>query len=77
MSFISSLFGGGDKPPTPAPLPPTPNSDAAAQAERDAADAEARRRGLAGGRTSTFGTAGLGAGDTSTPNAAAKSLLGQ
>ncbi len=76
MGFLSSIFGGGDK-PTPAPLPPVPNNDAAAQAERDAAAAETRRRTLAGGRTSTFATAGLGAGDTSQPNAAAKSLLGQ
>lgn len=59
--------------PALLPLPPADPANTDAQAERDAAAEEARKRS-AYGRSSTNPTGGLG--DLSTPNLAAKSLLG-
>jgi hypothetical protein len=58
--------------PVPPVVPGSPD-DVAGRAARDAAAEEARKRSQFG-RASTNPTGGLG--DTSTPNLAAKSLLG-
>lgn len=70
---MSFLFGSDTPPPQAAPAPPAADP-AAVQAQQDAAMAE-RQRQLAIGRGSTNPTGGTG--DTSSPNLAAKSLLGQ
>lgn len=60
-------------PEMPAPPGMPPGADPAARAAREAVMEEARRRSQYG-RASTNPTGGTG--DTSTPNLAAKSLLG-
>jgi hypothetical protein len=71
-SAVSSLAPKPPAPPTP-PMAPGDPANAEARAARDAAAEEARKRSNSG-RASTNPTGGLG--DTSTPNLAAKSLLG-
>lgn len=75
-SFMMAPTASGSGAAASSLLAPADPSNGTAQADRDAA-AEAERRRVAGARgyDSTNPTGGLG--DTSAPNLAAKSLLGQ
>ncbi len=69
---LSNLFGGPKPPPLPPPAapPPTPADPAVAETRQ-------RQRRLAGARSSSFLTAGLGAGlGSAGVDTAQKSLLG-
>lgn len=68
IQILQQALAGSAAPPV------APGIDPVAQQQRDNEEFDVRRRLLAGGRSSTNPTGGLG--DTSSPNLAAKSLLG-
>lgn len=85
MSMISNLFGGGggggmraQQPQMPniAPTPIVPPPDRSDAETRAAAEAQRKRYGIAGGRTPTNLTGGLGVPLQSTYSAAVNLLGG-